>query len=178
VDSCPVVLAKGTRSGHAKVACELCEKSYNSSRKEWYYGLKLHAIVARRPGRLPVPLSPMASGAASHSPVAKRILEDNLFLNHGQLHVDKAYVDADWAERLKKDHTIVLLTPRKKRKEDTLTSGDTFSLLSALFVGLLSAFSIGSIASPIFNPPRSLSDLRLHIFARIAAALVALLFNS
>jgi len=31
VDSCPVILAKGSRSGHAKVARELCEKSYNSS---------------------------------------------------------------------------------------------------------------------------------------------------
>ena len=31
VDSCPIILAKGPRSGHAKVAAELCEKSYNSS---------------------------------------------------------------------------------------------------------------------------------------------------
>ena len=28
VDSCPIILAKGPRSGHAKVAQELCEKSY------------------------------------------------------------------------------------------------------------------------------------------------------
>ena len=34
VDSCPIILAKGPRSGQAKVASELCEKSYNSSRKE------------------------------------------------------------------------------------------------------------------------------------------------
>ena len=80
VDSCPVILAKGSRSGHAKAARELCEKSYNSSRKEWYYGLKLHAVVARGPGQLPVPLSLMASGAALHDlPAAKRIL----------LHLDK-----------------------------------------------------------------------------------------
>ena len=52
VDSCPVILAKGPRSGYAKVAGELCAKSYNSSRKEWYYGVKLHAFVARKPGRL------------------------------------------------------------------------------------------------------------------------------
>ena len=31
--------------GVSKVARELCEKSYNSSRKELYYGLKLHAVV-------------------------------------------------------------------------------------------------------------------------------------
>jgi len=28
VDSCPIILAKGPRSGHAKVANGLCEKSY------------------------------------------------------------------------------------------------------------------------------------------------------
>ena len=28
VDSCPIILAKGPRSGHARVASESCEKSY------------------------------------------------------------------------------------------------------------------------------------------------------
>ncbi len=37
VDSCPVILAKGPRSSHAKVAAELCEKSYNSSRDGYYF---------------------------------------------------------------------------------------------------------------------------------------------
>ena len=63
VDSCPVILAKGPRSGYAKVAGELCAKSYNSSRKEWYYGVKLHAFVARKPGRLPAPMGLFLSGA-------------------------------------------------------------------------------------------------------------------
>ena len=31
MDSCPIILAKGPRSGQAKVARELCKKSYNSS---------------------------------------------------------------------------------------------------------------------------------------------------
>ena len=67
VDSCPNILAKGPRSGHARVASELCEKSYNSSRKKWYCGIKLHAIMARIPGRLPVSASLMASGLAQHN---------------------------------------------------------------------------------------------------------------
>ena len=46
-DFCLIILAKGPRSGQARVARELGEKSYNSSRKEWYYGIKLHAVVAR-----------------------------------------------------------------------------------------------------------------------------------
>ena len=66
MDSVPIILAKGPRSGQAKVASELCEKSYNSSRKEWYYGIKLHVVAARNPGHLPLPLCLMASGAAQH----------------------------------------------------------------------------------------------------------------
>ena len=121
VDSCPIILAKGPRSGYAKVAGDLCEKSYNSSRKEWYYGMKLHAVVARNPGCLPVPLSLLASGAAQHDlPAAKQILEDHLVLKHGKLYADKAYIDAAWAESLKNDHALELLTPRKRCKGDML----------------------------------------------------------
>ena len=182
VDSCPIILAKGPRSGHARVARELCEKSYKSSRKEWYYGLKLHAVVARRPGQLPVPLSLMASGAALHDlPAAKRILQDHLSLKHGRLYADKAYIDAAWAEQLEKNHAVVLLTPRKKQRGDILTSGDTFSaFVSSLrqsvecFFNWLNRLTNIQSASMV----RSLSGLLLHIFARITAALAALLFNS
>jgi len=55
VDSCPIILAKQARSGHAKVASGICGKSYNSSRDEYYYGVKLHAFAQRNPGRLPLP---------------------------------------------------------------------------------------------------------------------------
>ena len=64
VDSCPIILAKGSRSGYARVARELCEKTYNSSRDKWYYGLQLHAVVARRLGLLPLSPALMAPGAA------------------------------------------------------------------------------------------------------------------
>jgi len=128
VDSCPVIPAKGPCSGYAKVASELCEKSCNSSEKEWYYGVKLHAVVARKPGWLPVPLALMASGAALHDlPAAKQILDDHISLTQGRLYADKAYADAAWADLLKNCHAINLITPRKKHKGDTLLSGDTFS---------------------------------------------------
>ena len=182
VDSCPIILAKGSRSGQGKVACELCEKSYNSSRKEWYYGIKLHAVVARKPGCLPIPLSLMASSAAVHDlPAAKQIMEDHLFLRPGKLYADKAYADASWAESLKKNHALELLTPRKKHKGDTLISGDTFStFVSSIrqpiecFFNWLNRFTNIQSASMV----RSLSGLLLHVFGRISAALCSLLFNS
>ena len=181
VDSCPIILAKGPRSGHAKVARELCEKSYNSSRKEWYYGMKLHTVVARRPGRLPVPVSLMASGAAQHDlPAAKQIIEDFAALKPGKLLADKAYIDAEWAQSLKQNHALLLLTPRKKKKDDVLCSGDTFSsFVSSLrqpiecFFNWLNRLTDIQTASLV----RSLSGLLCHLFGRIAAALAMLLFN-
>ena len=182
VDSCPIILAKGPRSGHAKVAGELCEKSYNSSRKEWYYGMKLHAVVARDLGHLPVPLSLLASGAAHHDlPTAKQILEDHLVLKHGKLYADKAYVDAAWAESLKMDHALELLTPRKRCKDAALVSSDTFStFVSSIrqpiecFFNWLNRLTNIQSASLV----RSLSGLLLHVFGRIAAAIISLIFNS
>ena len=182
VDSCPIILAKGPRSGQGKIAWELCEKSYNSSRKEWYYGIKLHAVVARKPGCLPIPLSLMASGAAVHDlPAAKQIMEDHLFLRPGKLYADKAYADSSWAESLKKNHALDLLTPRKKHKGDTLISGDTFStFVSSIrqpiecFFNWLNRLTNIQSASTV----RSLSGLLLHVFGRISAALWSLFFNS
>ena len=175
VDSCPILLAKGPRSGHAKVAHELCEKSYNSSRKEWYYGLKLHAVVARSAGHLPIPLSLMVSGAAQHDlPAAKQILENHLPLGQGRLFADKAYIDAAWAEVLDKECAVQLLTPRKRRKGDVLLSGDAVSsFVSSLrqpiecFFNWLNRLTNIQSASSV----RSLSGLLLHVFGRIAAAL-------
>ena len=182
VDSCPIILAKGPRSGCARVARELCEKSYNSSRKEWYYGLKLHAVVARKPGHLPIPVSLMASGAAQHDlPAAKQIIQDHAFLKPGKLYADKAYIDADWAHSLKQDCALELLTPRKKQNGDVLLSGDTFSTFVSsvrqpveCFFNWLNRLTDIQTASLV----RSLSGLLCHVFGRIAAALASLLFNS
>ena len=181
VDSCPVILAKGPRSGHAKVAGELCGKSYNSSRQEWYYGMKLHVFAVRKPGRLPVPLSVMASGAPQHDlPVAKQIVEDSLCLKRGRLYADKAYADTVWAELLKNDHAVELLTPRKRRNGDILVSGDAFSsFVSSIrqpiecFFNWLNRLTNIQSASLV----RSLSGLPLHVFGRVAAALISLIFN-
>lgn len=124
----------------------------------------------------------MASGAAQHDlPAAKQILEDHLVLMQGRLYADKAYTDAAWAETLKKNHTLQLLTPRKKRKGDVMISGDTFStFVSSLrqpiecFFNWLNRLTNIQSASLV----RSLSGLLLQVFGRIAAAIISLIFNS
>ena len=180
VDSCPVILAKGPRSGYAKVARKLCAKSYNSSRKEWYYGVKLHAFVARKPGRLPAPMGLFLSGAAVHDlKAAKQILQDSRPLPPGTLYADKAYIDSERAKLLQEESAIQILTPLKKHKSDAIRPGDAFSsFVSSVrqpiecFSNWLNRFTNLRSASTV----RSLTGLLLHIFVRIAAALFALMF--
>ena len=171
MDSCSVILAKGPRSGHAKIASELCEKSCNSSRKEWYSGIKLHAIVARKSGHLPVLVSLMASGAAQHDlPAAKQIVDDHAALKPGRLYADKAYIDASWAQSLKQNHALELFTPRKKHKGDVLVSGDTFSAFVSSVRQSIECFFNWLIRLTDIQTSsmvRSLSGLLCHILAAL-----------
>ena len=54
VEPCPIMVARRSYSTSAKVGRGFCDKNYNSSRKEWYYGVKLHAFVMLRPGSRPL----------------------------------------------------------------------------------------------------------------------------
>ena len=102
-------------------------------------------------------------------------------MRQGTLQADKAYLDAAWAETLEKEHTIQLLAPRKRRKDDVLISGDAASsFVSSLrqpiecFFNWLDRLTNIQSASSV----RSLSGLLLHVFGRIAAALFSLVFLS
>ena len=55
IDSMPIMMAKAQRSGSAKVAPELANKGYNSTKNTYYYGVKLHILAFRRQGQLPLP---------------------------------------------------------------------------------------------------------------------------
>ncbi len=128
VDSCPIILAKQARSGRAKVASEICGKSYNSSRDEYYYGVKLHAFAQRNPGCLPSPKALMIAPAPEHDlATAKQVMRDFCPISCGTLYADKAYIDDEWAQLLHTEYDIRICTPRKKKKGDTLYSGDAFS---------------------------------------------------
>ena len=84
VDSCPIMLAHRSRSGYAKVAGDLCAKSYNSTRKEWYYGVKLHAFTQKRTAKLPVPAALSISCADIHDlTAAKQMTQNSIQISAG-----------------------------------------------------------------------------------------------
>lgn len=181
VDSCPIIVAKQARSGFAKVAREYCDKSYNSSRKEYYYGVKLHAVVVRRPGQLPIAEILMLSKASTYDlTAAKDILLNSPLRHHGFLLADKAYIDSGWKEEL--EHLgIRLITPRKRAKGERYISGDAYSTavsekrqpIESFFNWINNRFHIQRASFA-----RSFAGLLFHVFSAIAASLFYLMSNS
>ena len=182
VDSLPISLARMRRADHAKVAPEICAKSYNSSRKEWYYGVKLHAVVQDRYKILPSLLMAHISPADEHDlPNAKQAM-DILGTWEGTLYADKAYVDKQWMQTLRTDNHLLLATPhRRTRGEIDLLPGPSFTdtFISSIrqkievFFSWLDAKTGIQSASKV----RSLKGLLSHTFGKLAAALVSLAFG-
>lgn len=181
VDSCPIMLAHRSRSGYAKVAGDLCAKSYNSTRKEWFYGVKLHAFTQKRTAKLPVPAALSVSCADVHDlTAAKQMTSECAFLHPGWLYCDKAYIDADWKETLEKEYGVQIQTPRKKQCGDTLFTGDTMStFVSSVRQPIESFFNWLSDLTNIqaASKVRSSQGLLLHIFGRVAFAMFTILFG-
>ena len=53
VDSFPITLARNQHAYTAKVAPEVASKSYNATKKMYYYGVKAHVVARKREGTLP-----------------------------------------------------------------------------------------------------------------------------
>ena len=182
IDSMPIILAKQARSSSAKVAPELCDKGFNSSKDEYYYGAKMHVFASRHTGTLPTACAMVISHASVHDlPAAKQIMDSGHPFHGGVLYGDKAYIDEEWEITLSEEYHVKILTPRKKRKGDTLQGGDAVStFVSGLrqqiecFFNWLNANTNIQCASKV----RSGKGLLVHIFGRIAAALFFRYFNS
>ena len=180
VDSCPIILARGRRSGHGKVARELCSQCYNSARQEWYYGMKLHVFGKLQSGKLPNPCSMNITPASVYDlRAAKQIMLDNQPIHDGVLYADKAYIDSKWSQTLQTNHHIQLLTPRKKRINEVSMSRDAYSsFVSGKRQPIESFFHWINAVTGIQHAShiRSAAGLLFHVFSSLA--LVLLMFDS
>jgi len=172
VDSCPVMVARRSYSSHAKVGREFCSKCYCASRQEWYYGCKLHAFVMLRSGRLPLLLAAQVSTASLPDLYAARQIDlDCAPISHGTLFADKAFCNLDWIDFMWNSRKVVVITPRKKKKYDTLSSGDCFSsFVSSCRQPIEAFFHWIHSKSGILDAShaRSLSGIFFHIFSALA----------
>ena len=180
VDSCPIMLARHSRSNRGKVAPELCRLCRNPTRNEWYFGVKLHVFGMLRPQKLPVPCAMyISSSSLCDLWAAKQIFRDCSPISNGTLLADRAYIDADWAEELMSQHNVRIVIPRKKQKYDTLCSRDAVSTrISSLRQPIESLFHWINTKSGIQDAShvRSLEGLLFHVFASLAFACLLLRF--
>ena len=179
IDSMPIMIAKAQRSGSAKAAGEFANKGYNSTKKTYYYGVKLHILALRRCGQLPLPdyigLTPASEADIN---VLKAIAED---IHLTPVYADKAYID-EALSRLLDQQGSPLNTPVKKekgQKELLLFQSAWSTLVSQVRQPIESLFNWiqEKTGIQVASKVRSFQGLMVHVFGKIAAAMFLLTTN-
>ena len=174
------MLAHRSNSTRAKVGRPLCNKCFNSTRKEWYHGVKLHVLAMLRPGKLPIPIvSQISQASLCDLWAAQRIDWDCTPISHGCLFADRAYTDSAWSKFLKKARNVDILVPHKRPVNDPLRSGNCLNTgISRRRQPIEAFFHWIDVKSAIQNAShiRSLNGLLFHIFAALAFIAISLFF--
>ena len=106
LDSMPIITCSGKRRG--KVASQITDKGYCSTKKLHYYGAKLHGIAFHRKGKLPFPEYFCLTKSSEHDLNAVREILPRL---KGRAVIgDKAYSKMDLNEILEKEHGLCIYT--------------------------------------------------------------------
>jgi len=182
LDSMPIITCSGKRT--AKVARELIDKTYCASKSTWYQGLKMHVLGFVRKKQLPVPESVILTQASENDLNIFKLYwsetENRFFFG------DKIYYDGPFFESLAETKNSHMFTPVKgvKNKPEVLEKFDRAA------DELFSKF-VSGVRQPIesfFNwiiektdiqrasKVRSANGLMVHIFGKLAAAYINLVF--
>lgn len=175
VDSFPIVLAKGQHAYTAVVASKIASKSYNSTKKMYYYGVKAHVVARRREGTLPeIEIIMLDEAARQDGPVfdqMRPMMQNNLVF------ADKAYKRPD-EKMIELTQELKVITPTIKERGQKALSPE-----QAIF-----SKAVAKIRQPIetlfgwiqkktglqnASLVRSTAGLVSHIFGKLAAALIA-----
>ncbi len=182
LDSMPIITCSGKRK--AKVAPELTDKGYSSTKGFYYYGLKLHLLAFHKKGSLPFPESFIITPASENDlNVFKQYWADE---KNRTYFGDKIYHNSDFFNSMYQNQNSIMLTPIKAVKGQAKCIKQRDKAFNDLF-----STAVSKVRQPIeafFNwliqktdiqrasKVRSTKGLIIHIFGRIAAAL--LIFNS
>jgi hypothetical protein len=184
LDSMPIITCSGKRKG--RVAREITDKGFCSTKGIYYYGLKLHVLAFCRPYHLPFPeqfqLTPASENDLNLFKQAWGETENRTFFG------DKIYHDSQYFNQAEINLNSLMLTPVKavKGQDESLrqrdkAADDLFSTavskvrqpVESLFNWLIEKTDIQR-ASKV----RSTKGLMVHVFGRLAAAYISLIFNS
>ena len=182
IDSMPVITCSGKRS--AKVAREITDKGYCSTKGMYYHGLKLHALGFRRKGHLPHPEYLLFSKASVNDLTFLKDICDDMY--DRTFIGDKIYGDKEFWQEKQKSNQLEMLTPIKGVKGKT----EQEKQRDKAFVDLFST-AVSTVREPIeslFNwliektdiqragKVRSTKGLLTFVCGRLAAAFIGLIF--
>lgn len=183
LDSLPVITCSGKRTG--KVAPELTDKGYCSTKSLYYHGLKLHTLAFRREKQLPFPEQLLITAASENDLNVFRNCWSNI--EHRTFFGDKIYHDHYFFERLFITHNAVMLTPVKSikgqsewEKQQDRAANDLFSKAVSKVRQPIEGWFNWLIEKTDFqraSKVRSAKGLLVHVFGKLAAAFIYLIFN-
>ncbi|GHV17843.1 transposase [Bacteroidia bacterium] len=184
VDSMPVITCAG-RNREGKVAKEITAKGFCSTKNQYYYGLKLHALTFRRKGTIPFPESLTYTPAEENDlTVFKQAWGDNIY--NRTIFGDKIYSDFEYFSKERTlNQNIEMLTPVKAIKGQSDQEKQRDKAYNDLF-----SMAVSKVRQPIesfFNwlnehtniqraqKVRSTSGLLIHTMGKIAIAFIYLI---
>jgi len=182
LDSLPIITCSGKRTGN--VAREITDKGYCSTKSMYYYGLKLHALAFHRQHRLPFPEQLLLTPASENDlNVFKNAWED---IENRTFYGDKIYHNVDYFDNLTSAKNSIMLTPIKGIKNQSewekqfdRAYNDLFSKAVSTIRQPIESFFNWLIEKTDFqraSKTRSTAGLLVHVFGKIAAAFVPLIF--
>lgn len=182
LDSMPIITCSGKRN--AKVAVEITDKGYCSTKSMFYYGLKLHALAFYGSKRLPFPEHVVITPASEND--LNVFKQDWGSIPNRTFFGDKIYNDAEFFKDLAINTNSVMLTPVKGVKgqpevikQRDKAANDLFSTaVSTIRQPIESLFNWLIVKTDIQRAckVRSTKGLLVHVFGKIAAAFIYLVF--
>lgn len=182
LDSMPIITCSGKRAG--KVAREITDKGYCSTKSMYYYGMKLHALGYSRIGKMPHPEEIIFTPASVNDLVLFKQqwsrIENRVFIG------DKIYNDKGFFEEMGNQYNSQMLTPVKgikamaqALKNFDRAANDLYSKavskvrqpIESLFNWLIEKSDIQDA-----HRARSTKGLTVHAYGRLAAAFISLIF--
>ena len=172
-DSFPVALAKQGHRFKACVAKELANSGYCSTKKLYFYGVRVHVVARKQTGTLPSPEFIGVTGASHHD--GKVFDQIRPMLADEEIYGDKAYARPD-ASQVQLEQNLTVLTPVKKKKGQHYLEADEQWLSTAVSrvrqpIETLFGWIEEKTGIECAGKVRSYQGLLVHVFGRLVAAM-------
>lgn len=172
IDSMPIPVCKFARSYFNKSFKDISSYGYCASKKETYFGLKLHALITTSGFITDFFLT--SANVDDRAAVHELIEEKQLI----KIIADKGYVDETLKEQLKKEKDILLISLKRKNSKNPLekqlrnTLSKTRRRVETSFSQLVEQFNINKVLA------KSKWGLMLRITLKILAHNILFIINN